>query len=257
MSTVRPEIIYSSQPTPVKMADAWYDIASLDHFWIRRRFQVLRKLADPLIRGAAEIGEIGCGNGMVQRCIEDTYGVPVTGFELNELALQKSIARKSPLYYYDIHQRNQEFHQRFDLLVMFDVIEHIADETAFLQSALFHLKDSGAIVINVPAFPHLFSEYDRAAGHFRRYTIPSFRRAAQQAGVAVRALTYWGAPLWPLLVVRKGVMKFRHGEGNVVASGWDPGSPLVNGLLGRLSHCEILPQRLIGTSLMAVVTKSG
>jgi len=83
---------------PVNMGDWWFDVATNDHFWIRRRFEVMQRLADAVIRNCTRAAEIGCGNGLLQREIEDRYGKPITGFELNEVALQKNLSRMSPLY---------------------------------------------------------------------------------------------------------------------------------------------------------------
>ena len=159
-------IIYASQPAAVSMTDSWYDIASLDHFWIQRRFEVLARIAGKLIVNARHIAEVGCGNGLLQRNIEDVYRVPVTGFELNELALNKNISRVSPLYCYDIHDRLAEFQSRFGLIFLFDVLEHITTEDAFLDAIQFHLAESGLLILNVPAHQSLYSMYcDRADGH--------------------------------------------------------------------------------------------
>jgi hypothetical protein len=61
-----PRIIYLTPPTPVSMGDWWFDIATAEHFWIRRRFDVLRRLADNVLRNSRSAAEIGCGNGLVQ-----------------------------------------------------------------------------------------------------------------------------------------------------------------------------------------------
>jgi 2-polyprenyl-3-methyl-5-hydroxy-6-metoxy-1,4-benzoquinol methylase len=144
-------VAYLSDSMPVSMGDWWFEIATSDHFWIRRRFEVLRRLADSVVRNSSRAAEIGCGNGLLQRDIEDHYGISVAGFELNEVALQKNVSRLSPLYCYNIHQRNPEFRAKFDLLLLFDVLEHIEDESGFLQSVQFHLAESGTLLINVPA----------------------------------------------------------------------------------------------------------
>jgi len=237
----------------VSMTDCWYDIASLNHFWIQRRFRVLQRLADPLLRGAASVGEIGCGNGLVQRQVEDEYGVTVTGFDLNELALQKSVSRLSPIHCYDIHQRAPQFQESFDVLLLFDVLEHISDEGAFLQSLRYHLTGAGSIVINVPAHQSLYSAYDRAAGHVRRYSIRQLARVAGQNGLKIRSYTYWGLPLIPLLLLRKALLAFKRTEMGIISTGFDPGGRATNYCLGLLSRCEPLPQRMFGTSLMAVL----
>src|SRR5258708_17521088 len=127
-------IEYLSQPVAVSMAYRWFEIASLGHFWIRRRFAVLQRLAGHRISVARELGEIGCGHGLLQRQIEDAYRREVTGFDLNEGALRQSASRLSRVCCYDIFQRDPALHSRFDAILLFDVLEHISDESRFLQS---------------------------------------------------------------------------------------------------------------------------
>lgn len=249
-------IVYSSSPMPVSMTDCWYNIANLEHFWIRRRFDVLRRLADPFIRAAGCVGEIGCGNGLLQRDIEDHYGIKVTGFDLNEFALQQNVSRLSRLHCYDIHQRSAEFEAQFDALLLFDVLEHIDDEAAFLQSVKFHLAPSGLLLINVPAHRFLYSRYDRAAGHVRRYGIRHLTHVAQTNGLRVRAWTYWGLPLVPLLLARKVLVGFQREEKAIISLGFDSGGKASNAALALLSRFEPLPQRILGTSLMAILERA-
>src|SRR5437870_3830747 len=46
------DITYLSAPAEVSMGNRWFEIASVDHFWIRRRFEVLQRLAGDLIANA-------------------------------------------------------------------------------------------------------------------------------------------------------------------------------------------------------------
>src|SRR5215472_2261517 len=217
-------VIYLTRPTPVSMGDWWFDVATTDHFWIRRRFEVTRRLADAEIRNSNHVAEIGCGNGLLQKDVEDRYGKLVAGFELNQLALEKNISGNSPLYCYDIHQRNPEFRSHFDLIFLFDVLEHIDDESGFLQSVKFHIARSGHLLINVPAHQRLYSDYDRAAGHVRRYSARQLRNVVERNGFRVRAFTYWGLPLVPLLLLRKAMSL----ERNNGRAGFDPGGRTMN-----------------------------
>jgi SAM-dependent methyltransferase len=248
-----PRITYLSPPTPVSMGDWWFDIATGEHFWIRRRFYVLRRLADNILRNSRCAAEIGCGNGLLQRGVEDYYGISVTGFDLNEVALQKNVSCVSPLYCYDIHQRNPEFAAHFDLLLLFDVLEHIEAESDFLQAAKFHLTESGMLLVNVPAHEFFHSDYDRAAGHIRRYSANYLAKVAGNNGFKIRALTYWGLPLVPLLLARKG-MSMRPTDGK---AGFDTRGSAINSVLSLLARCEPLPQKFLGTSLMAVMQNHG
>ncbi len=242
-------ITYLTAPMPVSMGDWWFDIATTEHFWIRRRFEVMRRLADSVIRNAKFCAEIGCGNGLLQRDIEDHYGIATAGFELNELALKKNVSRLSPLYCYNIHQRNPELRGRFDLLFLFDVLEHIEDEDGFLQSVKFHLAPGGSLLINVPAHQAFYSDYDRAAGHVRRYSIEELAKVCERNGFRMRASTYWGLPLVPLLLARK-LMSMERSDGK---AGFDTRGRTMNRILSWLAQAEPLPQKFLGTSVMAVL----
>lgn len=249
------KIEYLSPAVKVSMADRWFEIAALDHFWVRRRFQVLQLVAGNLIKAAVEIAEIGCGHGLVQRQIEDAYGKEVTGFDLNDFALRLNISRKSRVCCYDIFQQEESLRQKFDLIILFDVLEHIEDEDRFLKAVLFHLRPKGRVVINVPAGQWLYSGYDRATGHVRRYSMRSLRETASRNQIEVNACTYWGLPFVPALLVRKFILLM--GNRDPGASGFATGGEAVNEMMGALSRCERIPQAITGTSVMAVFSRSG
>jgi SAM-dependent methyltransferase len=59
--------------------------------------------------------------------------------------------------------------QKFDTIIYIDVIEHIENDKEEMLKAKDHLKDGGHLIILVPAYNFLFSPFDKAIGHFRRY----------------------------------------------------------------------------------------
>lgn len=59
---------------------------------------------------------------------------------------------------------------RFDTVLYIDVLEHIADDRAELARAAQLLRPGGHLVVLAPAHPGLFSSFDEAVGHYRRYT---------------------------------------------------------------------------------------
>ena len=248
-------IEYLSPPDVVSMADQWFEIASIDHFWIQRRFRVLQSLADESIQKAGEMAEIGCGNGLLQKQIEIGYQRSVTGLDLNEYALKRNVSTRSRVCCYDILDRNPNLAGAFDLIFLFDVLEHIENEDAFLNAALFHLAAGGKVIINVPAGPWAFSAYDRAAGHVRRYLVGSLRNTAQRNALDVTAWTYWGLPLVPTLAIRKIWLSFNRDQNSTIRTGFDSRSPFVNRALAMLSRLESIPQKMLGTSLMAVLKR--
>ena len=234
------------------MADEWFEIATLEHFWVQRRFNVLAAILGNMDLSQFKVCEIGCGHGIVQRQFFEHYGVEVAGFDLNIKALNMSYAKNLPRYYYNIHERHPDFKRHFDFIILFDVIEHIEDDEIFLDSVLYHLKPSGCIAVNVPSLPFLYSDYDRVAGHVRRYNKGQIRKLGRKLNLTLLKITYWGMPLIPLLLLRN-IRSFLFGNSEkVIERGFHPPFAFVNKLLGWLSALEIIPQALGGTSLMCL-----
>lgn len=58
----------------------------------------------------------------------------------------------------------------FDTILYMDVLEHIIDDKNEILRAYNSLNADGKLIINVPAFNFLFSQFDRDVGHQRRYS---------------------------------------------------------------------------------------
>ena len=78
---------------------------------------------------------------------------------------------------------------RFDTIVYVDVLEHIEDDRRELRLAADRLRPGGHIVILCPAHQFLFSPFDRAIGHFRRYN-KSMYRSLTPTGLSLVKLIY-------------------------------------------------------------------
>jgi SAM-dependent methyltransferase len=59
---------------------------------------------------------------------------------------------------------------RFDTILYVDVLEHIRDDAQELARAARHLAPGGNLIVLSPAHQFLFSPFDAAIGHFRRYS---------------------------------------------------------------------------------------
>lgn len=247
------EIEYLSPAAEVSMSDGYFQIATTNHFWVSRRFDVLQQIANGVVSGATQIAEIGCGHGLLQRQIEDRYGKPVTGFDLNEYGLKHNVSRISRVCCYDIHQRDEDLRAKFDVILLFDVLEHISDEDRFLDALLFHLAPQGKLIINVPAGRWAFSEYDTAAGHVRRYGVKDLQAAAERNQLEIEDWTWWGLPLLPTLAMRKLLLRGKRDQGKIISTGFDSKGPWVDKVLGTVARLEPIPQKLQGTSLMAIL----
>ncbi len=71
--------------------------------------------------------------------------------------------------------------QRFDTILYLDVLEHIENDREELESAASRLRTGGRIIVLAPAHPMLFTPFDAAIGHFRRYNRSMLRSIAPQS----------------------------------------------------------------------------
>lgn len=253
-----PPITQYSKPADVSMADEWFEIAVPDHFWMARRFEVLRALLADVPLESLRIGEIGCGSGAVLRQFRDQLGADVDGFDLNLYALEHGHESDGSLslFCYDIHDRREELHEAYDGLVLFDVIEHIENDIAFLDSVRYHLRPGGFVAVNVPGSMKLFSAYDEVAGHVRRYEPETLTELARKTGFTVEQWTWWGRPLRPIARLRKRVVA-KLPRDKVIERGFKPPGRLGNTLLRMLTRMERIPQQHGGCSLMAILRHDG
>lgn len=60
--------------------------------------------------------------------------------------------------------------RKFDVIIYIDVLEHIEHDALEITNAANYLKTGGRLIVLAPAFQFLYSPFDKAIGHYRRYT---------------------------------------------------------------------------------------
>jgi len=148
-----------------------------------------------------------------------------------------------------------------DVMVMLNVLEHIEDDQKALQKAYNLLKPNGALVIEVPACPGLYSAYDAELRHFRRYSAKELYRKINAAGFTVSRKSHLGFILFPAFAAVKLMDKYFSTRKNSSAvrqqAGGTSTNPLVKWALefetDQLSDFQ-LP---FGIRLLAVALKQG
>ncbi len=239
----------------------YFDIANENHFWCRWRFEVFWKLilsknipvSEPL-----RILEIGCGNGIVRKQIESHSSWITDGTDLDISGLQKNPSLRGITYLYDIYEQKKEFAQKYDGIVLFDVLEHIENPTQFINTIAFYVKPGGWLFVNVPAGEILRSAYDNIQGHLRRYNKKLIKKEFQNSEFQIRKLVYWGMSLIPLLLLRKLILAFTS-EKDIYRTGFQPPSALFNTIMILLMKFEtsIMKNCCCGASLFLIAQKNG
>jgi hypothetical protein len=104
--------------------------------------------------------------------------------------------------------------------------------------------------VNVPALPSLFGDYDREAGHLRRYVPSTLRAEFSALDLEVLDVRFWGLSLVPLLLARRVLV--RRGRGSPIRAGFQPPAAIVHRLLKTLMRCEtaVLRRPPRGSSLL-------
>lgn len=93
-------------------------------------------------------------------------------------------------------------HGPYDSAVLINVLEHIEDDHAALRQLFDLLEPDGHLILWVPAFQLLYSEFDRKVGHYRRYTMATLGEELERAGYDIETMRYVnsiGAVAWLLM----------------------------------------------------------
>lgn len=173
-----------------------------EHWWFVARRAILRNVLEALpLPATPQILELGCGTGGNIAMLQE-FGA-VTAVEMNQFARRHAEKRNAcsvlPGHLpYDLPPLSSA-----DLVCLFDVLEHIPDDFASLQSILKIVKPGGHLVLTVPAYQWLWSGHDIAHHHQRRYRAGSLRALAEQSGWQVQRLGYFNTWLLPLVVAHR------------------------------------------------------
>jgi SAM-dependent methyltransferase len=126
--------------------------------------------------------DIGGGNGFVSTAFQQNGGLPVVMVEPGAAGIRHAQARGLRTLVLATFKEARFRNGSLPAIGFFDVLEHIEDEQGFLGEVRRCLAANGRIYLTVPAGHWLWSDADVQAGHYRRYTFISLRRALNRAG---------------------------------------------------------------------------
>jgi len=235
------------------MADSWFKFAKEDHFWIKRRYELIILHGKKILGRRNKYLEIGCGEGTFQSMIFKKNKIKVEGCDLNYTYLKNNNSRQK-LFCYNILEENKKFKNKYDCLFLLDVIEHIKNDLNFLKSASKMLKNGGHIILNVPAGSYLFSKYDQVAGHQKRYNYYDIYELCQKSNLKLINFSYWGMLFVPLLILRKFFLQIVK-QKNVIKAGFDSRNKYLNRLFYQLIKIEPKSNKFFGTSILCILRK--
>jgi SAM-dependent methyltransferase len=172
------------------------------HFWFRSRNRVIASMVRTVTASfpnGYSVLEVGCGDGNVLRVLEkECKRGSVTGTDLYEEGLRLARHRTScSLVAGDINSLT--FPLRFDLIGMFDVLEHLPNDGEVLRSLHRLLSPGRCLLLTVPAHMSLWSYFDVGSCHCRRYSLGGLRDRLVESGFHVEFISQFMMPLFPLM----------------------------------------------------------
>ena len=210
-----------------------------DHWWYRERRHLLAKAISGLTPGRAlDIGAAGGGNTRVLRehgwdAVALEYGADgAEGAHGRGLATLRGDATRLPFA-----------DASLDLVMAFDLLEHLHDDDSAVAEVHRVLKPTGTYLVAVPADPKLWSSHDEAVDHVRRYTRAGLLELLDRGGFEVSDVRSWNVLLRPVVAMRRKVTS---------GSDLDDLHPVVNfGLRTIITAERYLPvKHLPGVSLL-------
>ena len=139
------------------------------------------------IRG--KVCEVGPGHGVVcDRYVKLSQKISL--YEKSEKLfkfLKEKYKKNQKINIYNQYFKQQKL--KYDTILYLDVLEHIKHPKKELKNVFGSLNKGGKLILTVPAYQHLFSQFDKDVGHYRRYTIKKFLN--EMSGAKYSNLKYY------------------------------------------------------------------
>ena len=151
------------------------------------------------------IAEIGPGNGVfLKYYIKNSKKIylyePTVAFNKN---LKKNRSKRIKI----INKKFELKKNFFDTILYLDVVEHIENDTLEIKNAFKSLRKGGKLIINVPAFQHLYSQFDKDIDHIRRYSKSDFKKILDKLKIRHYQIIYFDSLGYMLSLLSKIFVK--------------------------------------------------
>lgn len=229
-----------------------------NHFILSYRNRLVIAAIRKYFMDAALILEAGCGTGMVLDAIVRAFPektIHASEVSLSGLQATRRTVNGPNLKLFQMDARQIPFDGEYDMVGMFDVLEHIEDDRGVMKNVHRSLSPNGGLLITVPQHPSLWGPADEAVHHKRRYTRPEMVDKLTTAGFRVLRMTSYNFFLLPAMMVNRYIQKDNYD----ITKEWEL-NPAVNAALLAVSRIENLLIDLgldfpLGGSLFCVARK--
>ena len=178
------------------------------NYWFHARNSLLTWALKKYFPRARDFLEIGCGTGYVLAGV--AHACPALNLHASEISsrgLPFAANRVPRAKFFQMDARRIPFAGHFDIIGMFDVLEHIEDDHRVLAQAHRALKPGGGLIVTVPQHRFLWSRYDEHAHHVRRYEAAEIAEKVAKAGFRIIMTTSFVSLLLPLMLLSRRMQR--------------------------------------------------
>lgn len=227
-----------------------------NHWWFKARRKILNSILKKYIpSGKIKIFEIGCGTGGNFPMLKK-FG-DVFAMEMNEFASKYAAAATGLDVRIGWLPDNIPFNEKFDVICMFDVLEHIKDDKSALQEIQKLLNPGGIVILTVPAHQWLYGSHDRMHYHHRRYSTKVLKKIIFNFNMKILRLSHFNFLLFPLIILARLIDIMMKPE---ESTGYSIPNTILNKLLYTIFSLEkYLINRItfpFGASIFAILKSS-
>ena len=194
------------------------------------------------------VAEVGPGNGENLQIYKDKVEI-LELYEPSKVLFENLISKFGSDKKFII--KNEVFSLKentYDSILYLDVLEHIENDHQEIIKAFNSLKEGGKLIINVPAFQHLYSNFDKDVKHFRRYNKKTLLNLIKNLNYLSYELKYYDSLGYILSLMSKLFTKNYKNNFNKKIKIWNSLIPLSKILDTLIFH-------LFGKSLILIITK--
>jgi SAM-dependent methyltransferase len=188
------------------------------NYWFRARNALLTWALTRYFPAGRSFLEIGCGTGFVLAGIAGAMPqLALHASEISSSGLPYAAARVPRAEFFQMDARAIPYAGHFDIIGLFDVLEHIEEDARVLAQAHRALRPGGGLMITVPQHRFLWSQYDEHAHHVRRYGARELRDKLLQAGFRIVMMTSFVSLLLPLMMASRFMRRMPRVDYDVLA----------------------------------------
>lgn len=174
-------------------------------FWFSERNRLLVWAMKKYFPDTESFLEIGCGTGFVLKGLADAFEkIEYTGADIYTTGLKFAAEKLPQARFIQMDARFIPFHDEFDVLGAFDIIEHVEEDQQILDQMFKAVRAGGGIVVTVPQHKWLWSTTDIYGCHKRRYTRAELRKKITESGFTIIRIISFMSLLLPLILLLRG-----------------------------------------------------